>query len=102
MNEYRCEIHMVKQPKDLPQQTVLILFNQKSSSMYDENIEKKKKELIKTNLGLLNNIENKAELNETALRQRSAEIKENGGSGLVARMRARVQAEKTSTLKFDE
>ena len=27
---------MVKQPKDFPQQTDLILFNQKSSSMYDE------------------------------------------------------------------
>ena len=97
---------MVKQPKDFPQQTDLILFNRKSSSMYDENIEKNKEELIKsgitTNLSLLNTKENKAELNASALRQRSAEISEIGGSGLVARMRARVLAEKPSTLKLDE
>ena len=89
MNEYRCEIHMVKQPKDFPQQTYLILFNRKS---YDENIEKNKEELIKsgitTNLSLLNTKENKGKLNASALRQRSAEISEIGGSGLVARMRA--------------
>ena len=100
------EIHTVKQPKDFPQQTDLILFNRKSSSMYDENIEKNKEELIKsgitTNLSLLNTKENKAELNASALRQRSAEISEIGGSGLVARMRARVLAEKPSTLKLDE
>ena len=100
------EIQMVKQPKDFPQQTDLILFNRKSSSMYDENIEKNKEELIKsgitTNLSLLNTKENKAELNASALRQRSAEISEIGGSGLVARMRARVLAEKLSTLKLDE
>ena len=86
------EIHIVKQPKYFPQQTDLILFNQKSSSVYDENIEKNKKELIKsgitTNLSLLNTKENKVELNASALRQRSAEISEIGGSGLVARMRA--------------
>ena len=86
------EIQMAKQPKDFPQQTDLILFNRKSSSMYDENIEKNKEELIKsgitTNLSLLNTKENKAELNASALRQRSAEISEIGGSGLVARMRA--------------
>ena len=73
--------------------------------MYDENIEKNKEELIKsgitTNLSLLNTKENKAELNASALRQRSAEISEIGGSGLVARMKARVLAEKPSTLKLD-
>ena len=60
--------------------------------MYDENIEKNKKELIKsgitTNLSLLNTKENKVELNASALRQRSAEISEIGGSGLIARTRA--------------
>ena len=99
------EIQMVKQPKDFPQQTDLILFNRKSSSMYDENIEKNKEELVKsgitTNFSLLNTKENKAELNASALRQRSAEISEIGGSGLVARMRARMLAEKISTLKID-
>ena len=100
------EIQMVKQPKDFPQQTDLMLFNRKSSSMYDENIEKNKEELVKsgitTNLSLLNTKENKAELIASALRQRSAEILEIGGSVLVARMRARMLAEKTSTLKNDE
>ena len=69
------EIHIVKQPKYFPQQTDLILFNQKSSSVYDENIEKNKKELIKsgitTNLRLLNTKENKIELNASALSQRN-------------------------------
>ena len=100
------EIQMVKQPKDFPQQTDLMLFNRKSSSMFDENYEKNKEELIKsgitTNLSLLNTKENKAELNASALRQRSSEISEIGGSGLVARMRSRVLAEKYSTLKLDE
>ena len=100
------EIQMVKQPKDFPQQTDLMLFNRKSSSMFDENYEKNKEELIKsgitTNLSLLNTKENKAELNASALRQRSSEISEIGGSGLVARMRSRVLAEKSSTLKLDE
>ena len=100
------EIQMVKQPKDFPQQTDLMLFNRKSSSMFDENYEKNKEELIKsgitTNLSLLNTKENKAELNASALRQRSSEISEIGGSGLVARMRSRVLAEKSSTFKLDE
>ena len=100
------EIQIVKQPKDFPQQTDLMLFNRKSSSMFDENYEKNKEELIKsgitTNLSLLNTKENKAELNASALRQRSSEISEIGGSGLVARMRSRVLAEKSSTLKLDE
>ena len=51
--------------------------------MYNENIGKNKEELIKsgitTNLSLLNTKENKAELNASALRQRSAEISEIGG-----------------------
>ena len=74
---------LVKQPKDFHQKTDLILYNRKASSMYNENIGKNKEELIKsgitTNLSLLNTKENKAELNASALRQRSAEISEIGG-----------------------
>ena len=96
------EIQNVKQPKDFPQQTDLMLFNRKSSSIFDENIEKNKEELIKsgitTNLSLLNTKENKTEIEASALRQRSVEISEIGGSGLVERMRARVLAENLQLL----
>ena len=75
------EIQMVKQPKDFPQQTDLILFNRKSSSMYDENIEKNKEELIKS--GITTN------LSSALFSLVFNKLK------FVARMRARVLAEKS-------
>ena len=52
-------------------------------------------------LSLLNTKENKAKLNVSTLHQRPAEISEIGGSWLVARMRARVLAEKPSTIELE-
>ena len=66
-NEFVCyskkrEIMPIKNPKDFSCKTDLILYNRKSSSMYDEKVEKNKEELIKsgirTDISSLNTKEN--------------------------------------------
>ena len=96
-NEFVCyskkrEIMPIKNPKDFSCKTDLILYNRKSSSMYDEKVEKNKEELIKsgitTDISSLNTKENITEINSAALRQRSKELSDMAKSGVVARMKA--------------
>ena len=81
-NEFVCyskkrEIMPIKNPKDFSCKTDLILYHRKSSSMYDEKVEKNKEELIKsgitTDISSLNTKENITEINSAAMRQRSKE-----------------------------
>ena len=96
-NEFVCyskkrEIMPIKNPKDFSCKTDLILYNRKSSSTYDEKVEKNKEELIKsgitTDISSLNTKENITEINSAALRQRSKELSDMAKSGVVARMKA--------------
>ena len=96
-NEFVCyskkrEIMPIKNPKDFSCKTDLILYNRKSSSMYDEKVEKNKEKLIKsgitTDISSLNTKENITEINSAALRQRSKELSDMTKSGVVARMKA--------------
>ena len=96
-NEFVCysknrEIMPIKNPNDFSCKTDLILYNRKSSSMYDEIVEKNKEKLIKsgitTDMSSLNTKENITEINSAALRQRSKELSEMANSGVVARMKA--------------
>ena len=86
------EIMPIKNPKDFSCKTDLILYNRKSSSMYDEKVEKNKEKLIKsgitTDMSSLNTKENITEINSAALRQRSKELSDMAKSGVVARMKA--------------
>ena len=96
-NEFVCyskkrEIMPIKNPKDFSCKTDLILYNRKSSSMYDEKVEMNKEKLIKsgitTDISSLNTKENITEINSAALRQRSKELSDMTKSWVVARMKA--------------
>ena len=95
------EIQMVKQPKDFQVNTDVKLFDRKLSSMYDENIEKNRELLIAsgvtTNMSSLNTKENREEINLAKLKQRSDEVSEINNSGLVAKMRAKINDNKNQS-----